>query len=168
MKSASDDGTSDIWYEVREMVLTVECVLINYALLHSQVMNNDLQRETVQEQPDVTIPLCCLCGVSIPECLVRCNGCADYFCYPGEFNRNNSRSCVVLRDFSAGDGETSMTQCTTNFTCVYCWRHAEQGRYPVSNDASNTYISFYSSQTTLFGDSKVLHAPSPATYSSAA
>jgi hypothetical protein len=91
------------------------------------VIQNDLQREAANEEPEYTGPRCCWCNLVIDDYFARCTLCKYNFCCYG-VAPEAGENCVRLNVFSA---DLSFEQAKADFICPICWNHSEQGFYPV-------------------------------------
>ncbi|KAG9084732.1 hypothetical protein FS749_005000 [Ceratobasidium sp. UAMH 11750] len=121
------------WYEVSASRGATAATLSPRSTTSGQVMGNNVQSEISVEDCQPTEPMCCLCNITVTECLLQCTECGDYLCYPGKFNpEGRIRSCIVaLKHPGERDGRYTKPA-ADNFVCPWCWKHSERGVYPVS------------------------------------
>ncbi|KAG8716467.1 hypothetical protein FRC08_009474 [Ceratobasidium sp. 394] len=119
------------WYEVSASRGATAATLSPRSTTSGQVMGNNVQSEISVEDCQPTEPMCCLCNITVTECLLQCTECGDYLCYPGKFNpEGRIRSCIVaLKHPGERDGRYTKPA-ADNFVCPWCWKHSERGVYP--------------------------------------
>jgi hypothetical protein len=109
-------------------------------------MNNIIEPESSVEEPDYTKPLCCMCGLSEPECLIKCIECGDFICIPSIYDPyGRSKSCLVFRGYTGRKVDPPPTKESESktFVCPWCWKHSTYGLYPVREEFSVLYQQLY-------------------------
>ncbi|CAE6434934.1 unnamed protein product [Rhizoctonia solani] len=98
-----------------------------------EVVNNVIEPESTSEEPDFTGPVCCMCGVSDLNCLIKCIECGDHLCIPSNYGPyGRHKTCLVFRGYTGGmigPPPTKESESET-FICPWCWKHSERGLYP--------------------------------------
>ncbi|KDN43800.1 hypothetical protein RSAG8_05793, partial [Rhizoctonia solani AG-8 WAC10335] len=95
-----------------------------------QIISNELESLVCEEEPENTEPRCYLCNLGLNECLLKCKRCGEYLCYTGPYPPNQTAPCIMLQVFRDEANMPPVQDEVDNFSCVYCWNHAEEGVYP--------------------------------------
>ncbi|KAG9125640.1 hypothetical protein FRC07_006794 [Ceratobasidium sp. 392] len=146
--STEGQEQSDRWYEVSQAGGNSDKAFYAY-IYRNQVMNNDVPPQVAFEEEELKKPLCCLCNLSVPECLVQCTQCRDYLCYPGSLNPyGKSRACLILRNCLGRPDEPDTKKAIAEFHYV---QPAPQLSVQQRNKAAPRMVMFWGAGKRMVG-----------------
>jgi hypothetical protein len=137
-------------------------------IVSEQLVNNEIPKQQVLEEARYLDTHCATCGFTIPEYLVQCSGCSNYYCHrrstppahlacsdvtdaadgsehaPSRGDLDDpddfplEEACIAFDFYSDDDARPSEQAAKESFVCADCWDHKSCGMYPVSANSPLT------------------------------